>query len=255
MGNHTFDKTDLLAYITGSCSDFRRVGIEKHLLECDSCRAYCVGLKAEQEAFLREYPFKETISLPVNVPGVEKKQHPLFAGQRYYALAASLLVFIAAAVFFMVETKHTDFRIKGSIGLKAFVQNREGGIEKREDRVFRTGEKVQFLYSCDAARCFILLSIDTTGAVTAYFPAQGDSSMTLESGQDIPLPNSIVLDEYTGRELFVGLFSKKPLFVPAVKAMVADAFAKSRSMDSLAIYGSGAILVNYPCTVLKGEVK
>lgn len=249
--DHSYDKTDLLAYVTGSCSDIKRVLIEKHLLICDHCRAYCAGLEAERAAFLKDNPFQSTISLPAVA---EKREKP-FIGRQYYALAASLVLFVAAFFFYMASTRPADFRIKGTVCLKAFVQNYQGGIEKRQNGMYHPGEKIQFLYSCDAASRFVLLGIDTTGSITVYYPEKGDSSFTLESGQDIPLPNSIVLDAYTGNELFIGLFSKKPLFVPDVKNAVENAFVTARSIDSLSIKVGDAAVVRYPVTVLPGWEK
>jgi hypothetical protein len=255
MADHAFDKTDLIAYVTGSCNDYRRAMIEKHLSGCGACRAYCAGLEKERDTFLREHSFETTISLPDISPKKEEPRRSLFIGRRYYALAATLLVFVTVAFFIMPGMRPAGTRIKGSVGLKAFVQNRDGSVETRQNRVYRTGEKVQFLYSCGGAHFFTLFSIDSTGAVVTYYPAHGDSSVALESGQDIPLPNSIVLDEYAGRELFIGLFSKRALFVPAVRTMIADAFAAGRSMDSLSVQGTDAVIVNYACTVLPGGGK
>lgn len=251
MADHQFDKTDLLAYATGSCTDIKRVLIEKHLLTCDHCRAYYAGLEAERIAFLKDNPFQSTISLPAVA---EKREKP-FIGRPYYALAASLVLFVAAFYLYMASSRPAEFRIKGTVGLKTFVQNYQGGIEKRQNGMYHPGEKIQFLYSCDAANRFVLLGIDTTGSITLYYPEKGDSSVTLESGQDIPLPNSIALDDYTGRELFIGLFSKKPLFVPDVRNAVEKAFTGGRSIDSLPVKVRDAVVASYLLTVLPGGEK
>ena len=64
MNAHPFDKVNLLAYVTGSCSAEKRHVIEEHLSSCDACRSYCKGLGAEKNAFLAERPFEETITVP-----------------------------------------------------------------------------------------------------------------------------------------------------------------------------------------------
>jgi hypothetical protein len=249
MTDHTFSTTDLLSYFTGDLREEKRRAIEAHVASCASCRRFLVNLESEKSAFLADHPFDATVTLP-------KRQEPHrmlpFLRHQYYALAASLVLFVAAGYLYLASRPGTENRIKGDVGLKAFVQNSTGNIEKRRDRIYHTGEKIQFLYSCAVENRFVLLGIDTTGAITTYYPTAGDSSCTLERGADIPLPNSIVLDEYTGREAFLAVFSKKPLFVPEVKERLAALFARTRSIDSIDVKGNDAFAVNYVITVLPG---
>jgi hypothetical protein len=251
---HPFDKVDLLSYVTKSCGETKHHSIAAHLTSCASCRAYVENLERGKTAFLSALPFETTIALPER-PVV--KPAVLFFGRPLYALAASLVLFVGAGFLYMAGTRHGENRIKGETGLKVFVQNRAGAIEKREPRVYYTGEKIQFLYSCGADNRFILLSLDTTGAVTTYYPSEkaGDSSCALESGRDIPLPNSIVLDEYTGRELFIGLFSKKAFPVAAIKRRIAKMFAAARDLDSLDLKAIDATVITCACTVLQGGLR
>ncbi|MBN2188016.1 MAG: hypothetical protein JW699_01075 [Chitinispirillaceae bacterium] len=246
---HPFDRTDLLQYATGSCDAAKRRAFAEHLASCPACSARVGAIEAEKKAFLSAHPFETTVTLPERMP--VKRTVPFFR-QPLYAIAASLVIFIGAGFLYTAGSRHGENRIKGETGLKVYVQNRAGTIEKREPRVFFAGEKIQFLYSCGADNRFILLSIDTAGVITTYYPAAGDSSSLLEQGRDIPLPNSIVLDEYTGRELFIGLFSKKALSAAAVREHIARAFAASRDLDSLDLKGMGATAVTCACTVLKG---
>lgn len=247
---HPFDKTDLLMYSTGSCDETIKRSVAAHLPSCASCTAYVKSLETEKRFFLSALPFESTITLPERVPG---KRALLFFRQPLYAIAATFVLFIGAGFLYTAGSRHGENRIKGETGLKVFVQNWAGTIEKREPRVFYTGEKIQFLYSCGADNRFILLSLDTAGVITTYYPSAGDSSSMLESGRDIPLPNSIVLDEYTGRELFIGLFSKKALSSTAIKQHIAGKFTAARSLDSLDLKGMDATVVTCACTVLKGE--
>jgi hypothetical protein len=246
MTGHAFDKTDLLTYFTGGMSDEKRRSIDAHVSSCESCRAYLSALASEKSAFLALHSFETTI--PRQAP---RRVLP-FIQRRYFALAATFMLFVAAGYLSLTGRFVQENRIKGETSLKAFVLNRSGAIEKRRERVYYTGEKIQFLYSCAEANRLILIGIDTTGAITRFYPAIGDSSCVLERGADIPLPNSIVLDEYTGREIFLAVFSKKPLDVGEVKQRIAASFAASRSIDSIDVNENGAVVVTYPVTVLSG---
>jgi len=251
---HPFDKIEFLSYVTGSCGEKKHRSIAAHLASCASCTAYVKNIEVEKSSFLSAHPFETAIALPDRP--VVKPAMPFFR-QPLYALAASLVLFVGAGILYMAGTRHGENHIKGETGLKVFVQNRAGGIEKREPKVFYTGEKIQFLYSCGADNRFIFLSLDTTGAVTTYYPSAGaaDSSCALERGRDIPLPNSIVLDEYVGREIFIGLFSKKALPVAAIKRRVAEAFIAARTLDSLDLKTIDATVITCACTVLEGGLR
>jgi hypothetical protein len=251
MTDHEFDKTDLLTYLTGGCGDERRRAIEAHLSSCAACREYCADFEAENHDFLTDHPFEETITLPQR-RSAKATLLPFF-GRQYYALAASLVLFVGAGYLYMVNRTGPEYRSKGEqVSLKAFVQNRQGGIEKRKDQVYYTGEKIQFLYSCEADNKFMLLGIDSTGAITTYYPASADSSWQLEPGRDLPLANSIVLDEYTGPELFVALFSKKALSVSEVNRLLTESFSVRHSLDSIDLKRSDVHIVKHLCRVLPG---
>jgi hypothetical protein len=248
--DHAYDKIDLLSYFTGDASDEKRKAIEAHVALCASCSRHLAVLESEKSAFLKAHPFETTMALPPRRTG--RRVLP-FVRRRYYALAASLMLFVCAGYLFMSSRTGPDYRIKGgTVGLKAFVLNHSGAIEKRGERVYYTGEKIQFLYSCAEENRLILMGLDTTGAITTYFPSSQDSSTTLERGADLPLPNSIVLDEYTGRELFLAIFSKKTLSVPDMRQRLSARFAGTHSIDSIDINENGAVTVRYFCTILGG---
>jgi hypothetical protein len=246
--SHPFDKTDLLSYFTGDGSEEKCRAISTHISSCESCRRYLADLESEKSTFLASHPFETTIA-PSSRPAGGRLLR--FSRYRQYALAATLALCISGAAYLYRSTlTGGEIRIKGETGLKAFVQTSAGAIEKRSSHVYFAGEKIQFLYSCGEQNRFMLLGMDTSGVITTYYPATGDSSIVVERGADMPLPNSIALDQYTGRELFFAVFSKRPLYVPDVRAQCAAQFAKTGSIDSIVIREDGVSPVVYPITVL-----
>ena len=246
---HPFDKTDLLSFFTGDVPAQKRNAIEEHIALCVSCRSYVNGLTSEKTAFLAARPFETSIKFESHRSNT--RFLPFF-GRQLYALAACVVAVVTAAYFYVSSHGPSAGRIKGETGIKALVQNKSGAIEKRSSGIYASGEKIQFLYSCGAQNRFILLGIDTAGAVTTYFPVSGDSSCVLEPGADIPLPNSIVLDEYTGRETFLAVFSEKPLSVADVKTVCLTVFKKTHSIDLSDLAVNDALTVKYPITVRGG---
>lgn len=247
---HQFDKLELLSYAAGDCAPDKHSAIERHVATCEQCRAYLSSVDAEKAAFLSSHPF--TGALVQGRRNVEKKIL-FFSHRQVYALAASLVLFLGASYMYLISRPEPGYRIKGETNLKIFVKNHEGDIEKRGRQEYFTDEKIQFLYSCGVKNNFALISMDTTGAVTTYFPQSQDSSLALERGQDIPLPNSIALDEYTGRELFMGIFSEKRFFVPHLVERLKASFERSHSIDSIGIAEKDFVTVTYSLTVQQGK--
>jgi hypothetical protein len=214
---HAIDHITLVAYFTGSLNDFekRRVGL--HVESCPACRESLRTMQIEKETFLSGHPFSALRPLPRKL-----------SFKPVYALAASLILCFGA--WYSYQTNHPGYRLKGDTRLTLFVKAQDGAVSVREQPVYRPGEKIQFTYSCGENNQFILLSIDERGSISRYYPQTGDSSIALEIGRDLPLPNSIVLDDYIGDERYIAYFSKTRLYVPAVEAALAAAF---NTVDSL----------------------
>jgi hypothetical protein len=248
MSSHVFDKIDLLNYVTGSVPDDKAALIRAHLEVCVPCRGYCAALEREKQGFLAANPMEQVMDRPATRPR-NIIRFPALA--RYYALAASLIICLGAGYVYMSSIQKPDYRIKGETALTVFVKTGDGSIEQRANNAFLTGERIQFLYSCGAKNRFILLSLDSAGSVTVFYPDTGDSTIVLEPGQDVPLPNSILLDDYTGPELFIGVFSEKALLVSTVKRLVEGAFLSKAALGSMTLTVPDAETIIFHGTIRK----
>jgi hypothetical protein len=152
-----------------------------------------------------------------------------------YALAATLLLFAVAGVFYSAWRSADSYRIKGATGIEIFVKTDNKRVEKRLSQVYHPGEYIQLVYSCAHADKFVLLSIDERGKVSTYYPSEGDSSILLQKGRDIPLPNSILLDDYVGRELFVAVFSRDRLAVGSIRDKLRAAFENEQDLGMISL--------------------
>jgi hypothetical protein len=130
-------------------------------------------------------------------------------------------------------------RVKGGVSLAVFVRGADGEPQVRQDGVYFPGERIQFAYSCDHRNRLVLLSIDEEGRMTTYYPAEGDSAVVVQQGQDLPLPNSIELDSYVGRELYVAFFSVRPVMAETVRGEVRERFSEAGTLDSLRLEPDG----------------
>jgi|WetSurMetagenome_2_1015567.scaffolds.fasta_scaffold00220_26 hypothetical protein len=247
MEKHPFDKLNLLAYAAGDVTEAKRRDVERHATECETCRAFLASVESEKAAFLAGHPFDATIT---HLPARRTPRLFLFRGQ-VCALAATFVVLAAAGFVYVSNGARQGFRVKGETSLGMLVKNRRDEIEKRDGREYFTGEKIQFLYSCGARNNFALIGMDTAGVVTTYFPSSGDSSMILEAGRDIPLPNSITLDAYVGPELFAGVFSDHRFSCAELRRRIVATVDKSSLPDTL-LLGGKFFSVSYLLTIKQG---
>jgi hypothetical protein len=249
METHEFDKIDLLTFATGGSGEEEARRIRMHLRECPACRRFVETFDSEKSSFLAAHPFAEPIG---REPESQTRRTAVFSPWRAYALAASLTIAVATGSFFLMRTPARDARIKGTAGLELFVKNARGEVEKRVQPLYTTGERIQFLYSCAGRNEFMLLSIDTAGAVTTYYPSRGDSSEALEPGQGIPLSHSILLDDYSGREVFLGVFSDQKLFAPLVAQQLRADFQRAGGIDSINLSMKNVSIWKQSIVVVKG---
>jgi hypothetical protein len=243
METHEFDKIDLLTFVTGGYGEKEAERIDLHVRACPSCRSYVDTFRSQNAAFLRSHPYEEMETGAAQAP---------FRSWRIYGIAASIVVLLTAGYFFHQRETMPSSRIKGAAGLTLYVKNARGEIEMRNEQVYSTGERIQFSYSCGSRNKFLLLSIDATGAITHYYPFRGDSSEVLEPGQDIPLPHSIILDEYIGREIFFGVFSETKLHAARIEDSLKADFNRTKNIDSIGFSIKDVSVWRHPIVVIKG---
>jgi hypothetical protein len=244
-----FDKIDLLNFATGSCDDHESRRIKSHLLACHSCRCYVEAYTTQAIDFLHNNPYSAS-GMPDAV--ISTRKIAPFRLRTIYGIAASLAILCTTMYFYNHDGNKLLSRVKGETGLELVVKNNRGQIEKRDMQAYYGGERIQFLYSCARRNKFILVSMDSAGAVTQYYPRYGDSSEVLEPGQDVPLSHSILLDEYTGREMFIGVFSEKKLRAAEVRDRLLADFIRTKSFDSIALPDKNVTLCKHIILAVKG---
>lgn len=228
-----YGKVTLFSYVTGDLPSAAMPEVELHLRDCTACTAFVADIRKEQAAFLEAFP---AISA---APSPARSRLVRFPPWRTaLALAASLILAAGTATLLVNRQTGDGYRTKGAVALKLFVQDSAGVPAERTAPVCVPGERIQFTYSCGNERYFMLMSVDGTGAVSVFYPARGDSSVAIEPGNDLPLPNSIVLDDYIGKEWYVAVFSTRPLHVGTVAGEVRRAFGRHGG-DGIAVSGAG----------------
>jgi len=234
--NRHIDTLESISFIAGDCAPEKAAYITHHIADCSECAVKIEALRTEQKEFLTQFPS------PVSFTGRSKKApsfHP-FSPASFFAVAAGLI--LAATVYINLPTKilmggiNHSFGIKGASGIAVVVQEHGGVVTSRSSHIYHPGEKIQILYSTVDKPFITLVSLDSAGRIFTYFPEKTPCASAVPVGSGIPLPISIVLDDYLGAELLIAFFSAEPLAVSTVTRHLQDAFAtNNRSLDNFAI--------------------
>lgn len=213
---HPFDKLELISYVTGDISTEKAVLLKDHLECCETCRFFVEELTTEKDDFLIEHPFDEgfmdQISSEFEEEGHTKR--PVFFTFPRIASIAALLLFATILTLNLRQSKSTlpsdmGIGLKGEENFYLYVLNVNGEIGQRDDEVYYPHERVHVCYTSSQKEYLMLFSIDTAGTISRFFPAHRDSSISVDIGSGIPLPNSIRLDGYIGKERYLMVLSKK----------------------------------------------
>lgn len=232
MSSH-FNIFELTSFVLNDLSKDKKERVEKHIFTCTECSSRIETIKMEQSSFLKKFPnppqIKEDKSNIINVSHLYwKKLIPL----------AAILIFTVTLTFLYYQSSSNNLKqlthgIKGNMGVTLFVQKSDNSIEQREKHIYYPQEKIQIKYSSSDYQYLISLSMDSSGNIYTYCPQDSDSSFKIEKGADIPLPNSITLDDYIGKELFITVFSKEKVSVPKIKSVIKREFNMKKDLKQL----------------------
>ena len=142
------------------------------------------------------------------------------------ALAAGLLWFVLPSLVGDGGTSspRDDLRVKGGpSSMLTLVRERAGvSVTVRDGEALPAGEKVRFLY--ETRRSYVLvLSIESTGAMTVFHPHGGLRSAPVQPGRGV-LAGAIGLDAARGDERVVAFFTDAPLSVERARALLDAAY-------------------------------
>jgi len=225
MESKQVSRFELEEYLCGVLTDNAARELEERIAQSEQARQMLTTLEEEKNSFLSQNPFTDQHFS-------EKKQESKAPVRVFYAIAALVLISISLSIYYPRRDQKT-YRTKGKTDISLYVLNAEGAIEKRTDGVYYPQERIQITYSCSENNYFMLFSTDTTGAVTTFYPASGDSSVVLTPGANLPLPNSIILDDYTGKEMYIAVFSPRALRKASVLAQIEKISGHSPDFNTL----------------------
>jgi hypothetical protein len=140
-------------------------------------------------------------------------------------------------------------RVKGaSFGLQIYRQTPDGSELLTENETVTQGDRLQVGYVSRDFNYGMIASIDGNGNTTLHYPAEAWYSSKIETGEQIYLPYSYILDDAPSFERFYFFVSHSPIDVNALLAFMENS-QKKAMMGSLPAPGE----IEYRSFLLKKE--
>ena len=199
-----------------------------HIGGCASCKKRWDELNEDKQRF-------EQFVMPRTLSKVEER---VKGGQGFFsflnlprwvpaALTAALIVGVTTTITIKRVSGSTPdenyIGIKGGPGLEVFAERAGKQFPVKTGAALQPKDKVRFVVNSAGSKFVLIASRDGAGNFTVYYPYNGLESAPL-AGRE--LPGSIELDEVTGKEWLVAVFSDAPVKAAAVKTLMDGAREK-----------------------------
>lgn len=113
--------------------------------------------------------------------------------------------------------RRDELAIKGDASWQVFANRDDQTFAVRDETELVPGDRIRFVVLPDGARYLLVASVDGGGAVTIYYPYNGERSAAIE-GDRFELADSIVLDDAPGPERIYAILSDHPVAAAIVTA-------------------------------------
>ena len=189
-----------------------------HLDVCPRCRARLDAMASADARFLERFPSEAALVRQRPAPAPVRRSWPaVLVGAA--ATAAVVLALVLLPVGPQPPGREgTSERTKGSSWMEIAV-SRGASSFPYAGQPLREGDILVFRYSSPRAY-LLLLTLEASGRVRVLLPVDGRTSMSIQRGAKIRLPQGIELDDYPGPERLIALFSDGPLSAAEVTTEV-----------------------------------
>lgn len=221
-GHLSSETIDLL--LMSALSGQRETEAKAHLDGCPLCQKRWTELN-EDKARFEQFVFPRTLAKLEERLQAPSLMDRLRAGWKMLVPAAAGVVAASLAMAVWVggkdRTQTEDdvyIGIKGSASLEVVAHRPETGqFPVKPGTVLKPKDKIRFVVNTGGAKYLLIASRDGAGAFTVYHPFGAAQSGQVTPGR-VEIPNSVELDEVTGNERLVAVFSDAPVPAEKVKA-------------------------------------
>ena len=212
----------LMSALTGD----RQTEAKAHLDGCQLCQKRWSELN-EDKARFEQFVFPRTLAKLEARLAAPSLIDRLREGWKMLVPAAAGVVAASLAMAVWVggkdRTQTEDdvyIGIKGQASLEVVASRPETGqFPVKPGSVLKPKDKIRFVVNTAGSKYLLIASRDGAGAFTVYHP-YGAAQSAQVAGNRVELPTTIELDEVTGNERLVAVFSDAPVAADAVKAAI-----------------------------------
>ncbi len=211
-------------YLTGAGDEADRA-TDEHVRSCPRCAALVKQLRAEDQAFLEQFPTREALAQARPRRARPPLRRKLF--RLGLPLAAAMAASVAAVVLWPRAPGQVDdgggVRVKGGAVVELAVKRGSRSFPYNGQHL-RSGDVLAFRYTT-RLRYLLLLSLEQSGEVNILLAdAAGRRSMGIAPGRKVKLGSGVQLDDAPGAERFIVLLSREPLKAQALRREVSTRF-------------------------------
>ncbi len=214
--------------VIANLSTARARAAAAHLQDCPHCQGQLAALRQAHDAFLARFPHQQSLPRRATTPATLRLRRPRW--QPWLWAAGPALVAASAVVLFAVQPPAADtdmpkvagVRVKGGTIVEIAV-GRGSTSSSFVGQPLRAGDRLAFRYTTTLSYLMVV-SLESSGEVSIVLPASGQTSIPIEPGRQVRLPEGMELDDYPEPERLVALFSAAPLRTDVVKSRIMQAY-------------------------------
>ncbi len=219
--DHADHLLGMASIVAGLADEGTKTAFDNHLASCPVCTEVMRRLlQIDSDQHIRYHTTKSS-------------QKPNLKGVPIVLLAAAAVLVFGLAVYFTLAPSHEEkafpLRIKGfedrisvvvQRGTKQFVLAPLDKLQK--------GDRLAITYSANRAGFLLIVSRDTEGRATLLYPTTGTESAPISADENIPLKEGGFVEQGTGCEWVIAVFSDEPLDVGRVLRAVEESRKNSK---------------------------
>ena len=234
------DEMEHVAVVMSGVGDARQIELaNEHLRSCESCSRALLELNGLTAQGVIE---------PIR-PAKKKKRFSISIGKSW--TLNQWLLPAAAAVFLLLvgtlglmrmlgQPEGAGLVLKGTGDkIHLAVQRASSNFRLKKGDKILSGDKLGLFYTAEASGFLAIFSLNAKGQTEVLFPTDGNMSAHVEAASQKALSDGAIVDEGSGCEWIIGVFSDEPLPLRKMEAFIRDAQFNNQTC-SLALEIPGA---------------
>jgi RNA polymerase sigma factor (sigma-70 family) len=215
--------SEMAIVVAGIADKQKMAAFDDHLAVCPICREVMVKhTQIDSTEITLDYSAKS-------------KQEPKSRRIPIAPMAAAAVLILGLTAYFTLAPSHREKISNGTLRIKG-VEDHLSVVVQRGAKQFvlspldtlKEGDRVAMVYSAERAGFLLIFSRDAEGRATLLHPTTGTESAPIFAGEKIPLKEGGFVEQGTGCEWIIAVFSDEPLDAGSVLRSVEESRTTSK---------------------------